>query len=80
MAGFFKKLFNRITGKPADEAAPELEQPALPPPDVPVMDAPLPIPPPLPVEVELPPSLEEEPEDVPFEAEAKAAEWEAGPP
>jgi fused signal recognition particle receptor len=52
MAGFFKKLFNRITGKPADEAAPEVEQVSLPPPDVPVMEAPLPIPPPLPVEVE----------------------------
>lgn len=71
MAGFFKKLFNRITGKPGDEAAPE--QAALPPPDVPVMGAPLPMPPPLPVEVEMPPSrsFEEQPEEVPFEPEAK---------
>jgi len=31
MAGFFKKLFNRITGKPTEEAAPEVvEQVALP--------------------------------------------------
>jgi fused signal recognition particle receptor len=71
MAGFFKKLFNRITGKPGDEPAPAPEQAALPPPDVPVMEAPLPMPPPLPVEVELPPSLEEETEEVPFEPEAK---------
>jgi fused signal recognition particle receptor len=35
MAGFFKKLFNRITGRPAEEAAPEVvEQAALPPPSV----------------------------------------------
>ena len=34
MAGFFKKLFNRITGKPAEEAAPvEVEQVALPAPE-----------------------------------------------
>ncbi len=71
MAGFFKKLFNRITGKPADEAAPSPERVALPPPDVPVMEAPLPLPPPLPVEVETPPPLDEEPEDVPFEPGAK---------
>ncbi len=35
MAGFFKKLFNRITGRPTEEAAPEVvEQAALPPPSV----------------------------------------------
>ncbi len=35
MAGFFKKLFNRITGKPAEEAAPvEVEQVALPAPEL----------------------------------------------
>ena len=35
MAGFFKKLFNRITGRPAEEAAPEVvERAALPPPSV----------------------------------------------
>jgi fused signal recognition particle receptor len=34
MAGFFKKLFNRITGKPTEEAAPvEVEQVALPAPE-----------------------------------------------
>ncbi len=34
MAGFFKKLFNRITGKPAEDAAPvEVEQVALPAPE-----------------------------------------------
>jgi fused signal recognition particle receptor len=34
MAGFFKKLFNRITGKPAEEVAPvEVEQVALPAPE-----------------------------------------------
>ena len=34
MAGFFKKLFNRITGKPAEEAAPvEVEHVALPAPE-----------------------------------------------
>lgn len=64
MAGFFKKLFNRITGKPGDEQAPAPEQAALPPPDVPVMEAPLPLPPPLPVEVEAP-------EVVPAVSEAK---------
>ncbi len=52
MAGFFKKLFNRIAGKPAEGLTPEAEQAALPPPDVPVMEAPLPMPPPIPVEVE----------------------------
>ncbi len=36
MAGFFKKLFNRITGKPTEEAKPEVaEQAVLPPPPVP---------------------------------------------
>jgi fused signal recognition particle receptor len=72
MAGFFKKLFNRITGKPGEEPAPALEQAALPPPDVPVIEAPLPMPPPLPVEVEMPPSraIEDEREEVPFEPEA----------
>ena len=69
MAGFFKKLFNRITGKPADEAAPEVEEAALPPPDVPVMEAPLPIPPPLPVEVEGVPLHRPEPR---FEDESEA--------
>ncbi len=69
MAGFFKKLFNRIAGKPAEEAVPEIEQAALPPPDVPVMDAPLPIPPPLPVEVEGVPLHRQEPL---FEDESKA--------
>jgi fused signal recognition particle receptor len=35
MAGFFKKLFNRITGRPAEEVAPEVvEQAALPPPSI----------------------------------------------
>jgi len=65
MAGFFKKLFNRITGKPNEEAPPPVEQAALPAPaeepetapaDVPLIEAPLPIPPPLPVEVEEQPS------------------------
>lgn len=62
MAGFFKKLFNRITGKPAEEGAPPVEEQAALPPsaeeseparaDVPVMEAPLPVPPPVPVEAE----------------------------
>ena len=52
MAGFFKKLFNRITGKPGDEPSPVPEPAALPSPDVSVMEAPLPMPPSLPVEVE----------------------------
>ena len=34
MAGFFKKLFNRITGRPGEEAKPEVvEQAALPAPE-----------------------------------------------
>ncbi|MEO6608264.1 MAG: signal recognition particle-docking protein FtsY, partial [Aestuariivirga sp.] len=72
MAGFFKKLFNRITGKPGDEAPPAIEQAALPPPDVPVIEAPLPLPPPLPVELEMPPSraIEEEAQEIPLEPEA----------
>ena len=71
MAGFFKKLFNRITGKPGDEAAPAVEKAALPPPDIPVMEAPLPLPPPLPIMVEEPPPppFEQDPEEVSFETE-----------